>query len=95
MTQIGWFACILSSMGVSLKLTCVFLFPIVVAVSVITTILTPYMIRLAVPAYNVIDRHLPSRWKLLLERYSAGSSTVNHKTNWQKLLLAVALAGLV
>ena len=53
------------------------------------------MIRLAVPAYNVIDRHLPSRWKLLLERYSAGSSTVNHKTNWQKLLLAVARVVLI
>lgn len=95
LTQIGEFAFIIASMGVSLKVTSDFLYPIVVAVSVITTFLTPYMIRLAVPAYNVIDRHLPSRWKLLLERYSAGSSTVNHKTNWQKLLLAVARVVLI
>lgn len=95
LTQIGEFAFIIAAMGVSLKVTSDFLYPIVVAVSVITTFLTPYMIRLAVPAYNVIDRHLPSRWKLLLERYSAGSSTVNHKTNWQKLLLAVARVVLI
>ena len=95
LTQIGEFAFIIAAMGVSLKVTSDFLYPIVVAVSVITTFLTPYMIRLAVPAYNVIDRHLPARWKLLLERYSAGSSTVNHKTNWQKLLLAVARVALV
>ena len=95
LTQIGEFAFIIASMGVSLKVTSDFLYPIVVAVSVITTFLTPYMIRLAIPAYNAIDRHLPARWKLLLERYSAGSSTVNHKTNWQKLLLAVARVALV
>ena len=95
LTQIGEFAFIIAAMGVSLKVTSDFLYPIVVAVSVITTFLTPYMIRLAVPAYNVIDRHLPGRWKLLLERYSAGSSTVNHKTNWQKLLLAVARVVLI
>ena len=95
LTQIGEFAFIIAAMGVSLKVTSDFLYPIVVAVSVITTFLTPYMIRLAVPAYNVIDRHLPSRWRLLLERYSAGSSTVNHKTNWQKLLLAVARVVLI
>ena len=95
LTQIGEFAFIIASMGVSLRVTSDFLYPIVVAVSVITTFLTPYMIRLAIPAYNAIDRHLPARWKLLLERYSAGSSTVNHKTNWQKLLLAVARVALV
>ena len=95
LTQIGEFAFIIAAMGVSLKVTSDFLYPIVVAVSVITTFLTPYMIRLAVPAYNVIDRHLPDRWRLLLERYSAGSSTVNHKTNWQKLLLAVARVVLI
>ena len=65
LTQIGEFAFIIAAMGVSLKVTSDFLYPIVVAVSVITTFLTPYMIRLAVPAYNVIDRHLPGRWRLL------------------------------
>ena len=74
LTQIGEFAFIIASLGVSLKVTSHFLYPIVVAVSVITTFLTPYMIRLAVPAYNVIDKYMPSRWRRLLDRYSSGAS---------------------
>lgn len=89
LTQIGEFAFIIAALGVSLGVTGNFLYPIVVAVSVITTFLTPYMIRLALPAYNLVNSHLPKRWSLLLERYSAGASTVNHKTNWQKLMTAV------
>ena len=54
LTQIGEFAFIIASLGVSLKVTSDFLYPIVVAVSVITTFLTPYMIRLAIPAYHIV-----------------------------------------
>lgn len=90
LTQIGEFAFIIASLGVSLKVTSDFLYPIVVAVSVITTFLTPYMIRLATPAYNCIEKILPSKWKKILERYSSGSQTVNHENNWRKLLLAIS-----
>ena len=55
LTQIGEFAFIIASLGVSLHVTSDFLYPIVVAVSVITTFLTPYMIRLAEPASTVLD----------------------------------------
>lgn len=89
LTQIGEFAFIIATLGVSLKVTSDFLYPIVVAVSVITTFLTPYMIRLAVPTYNVVEKRLPSKWKRMLERYSSGSQTVNHENNWKKLLLAI------
>ena len=87
LTQIGEFAFIIAAMGVSLKVTSDFLYPIVVAVSVITTFLTPYMIRLAVPAYNVIDRHLPSRWKLLLERHPYLLDVLG--MTWGKIVTAV------
>lgn len=89
LAQIGEFAFIIASLGVSLKVTSHYLYPIVVAVSVITTFLTPYMIRLAVPSYNLIDRLLPERWHRLLDRYSSGTTTVAHANNWKKLLLAV------
>ena len=89
LTQIGEFAFIIASLGVSLKVTSYFLYPIVVAVSVITTFLTPYMIRLAVPAYNVIDKYMPSRWRRLLDRYSSGASVANHSNNWKKLVIAI------
>ena len=90
LTQIGEFAFIIASLGVSLRVTSNFLYPIVVAVSVITTFLTPYMIRLAVPAYNLVDSRMPVRWRNLLEHYVTGSqTTVNHENNWKKLLFAI------
>jgi len=68
LTQIGEFAFILATLGTSLHVTSDFLYPIVVAVSVFTTFTTPYMIRLAEPAYNVVARVLPDKWIAKLER---------------------------
>jgi CPA2 family monovalent cation:H+ antiporter-2 len=68
LTQIGEFAFILATLGTSLHVTSDFLYPIVVAVSVFTTFTTPYMIRLAEPAYNVVARLLPAKWIEKLER---------------------------
>ena len=89
LTQIGEFAFIIASLGVSLHVTGHFLYPIVVAVSVITTFLTPYMIRLAEPASDYVDAHLPERWKNFLARYASGSQTVNHESLWKKLIVAL------
>ena len=89
LTQIGEFAFIIASLGVSLNVTSHFLYPIVVAVSVITTFLTPYMIRLSGPAYRFADAHLPRFWKELLQRYSTGTNTENHRNNWRKLLTSI------
>ena len=90
LTQIGEFAFIIAALGVSLNVTSSFLYPIVVAVSVITTFLTPYMIRLAVPAYQIVEKKMPEKWKLMLERYTAGSQTVNSESHWKNLLMAIA-----
>ena len=90
LTQIGEFAFIIAGLGVSLNVTSDFLYPIVVAVSVITTFLTPYMIRLAVPAYDWVEKKMPDKWKRMLDRYSSGSQTVNDENNWKKLLLDIA-----
>ena len=68
LTQIGEFAFILATLGTSLHVTSDFLYPIVVAVSVFTTFTTPYMIRLAEPAYKVVARVLPAKWIARLER---------------------------
>lgn len=89
LTQIGEFAFIIASLGVSLHVTGHFLYPIVVAVSVITTFLTPYMIRLAEPASTYVDAHLPERWKRFLERYASGSRPVNHDSLWKRLIVAL------
>lgn len=90
LTQIGEFAFIIASLGVSLQVTSDFLYPVVVAVSVITTFLTPYMIRIADPVSTFIDTHLPVSWQRMLKRYSPGAQTVlNHESLWKSLLLAM------
>ena len=90
LTQIGEFAFIIASLGVSLHVTSDFLYPIVVAVSVITTFLTPYMIRFAEPASTFVDAHLPESWKKIMMRYSSGSQTaLNHENLWKKLILSM------
>lgn len=96
LTQIGEFAFIIASLGVSLRVTSDFLYPIVVAVSVITTFLTPYMIRLAEPASTFVDAHLPESWRKFLMRYASGSQTViNHDNLWKKLIGAMLRITLV
>ena len=92
LTQIGEFAFILATLGTSLGVTSDFLYPIVVAVSVFTTFTTPYMIRLAEPAYTVVERHLPVRWKQILERLANGSPNVaGQQSLWRTYLKQVGL----
>lgn len=95
LTQVGEFAFIIASLGVSLQVTDSYLYPVIVAVSVVTTFLTPYMIRMADPAYLWIDSHLPIALKLMLNRYSSGSNTVKHKSAWNKLLKSMLLSVLL
>ena len=68
-----------------------FLYPVAVAVSVVTTFTTPFIIRLSDPAYHRINRLIPKRMKALLARYSAGSQTVNSEREWMSLLKKVAV----
>ena len=89
LAQIGEFAFIIASLGLTLGVTDNFLYPIVVAVSVITTFFTPYMIRMAEPAYKIAERTIPASWKSFLERYSSGSNTIRQKSAWNKLLKAL------
>lgn len=89
LTQIGEFAFIIAALGVSLQVTGSFLYPVVVAVSVITTFLTPYVMRLAEPAYPFVEKHLPEQWKHFIDRYTSGAPTVNHESNWKRLLTSL------
>ena len=91
MSQIGEFAFIIASLGMSLGVTSHYLYPIVVAVSVITTFTTPYMLKAATPAYGYLCRVLPKGWVAWLEHYTPGTSAVvvGHSGNWRKLITAM------
>lgn len=86
LAQIGEFAFIIASLGMTLGVTSSFLYPIVVAVAVITTFTTPFIIRLAEPAHRAIERRMPDRWRELIEHFSAGKNTINRKSDWEFML---------
>ncbi len=86
MAQIGEFSFIIASLGLSLGVIGDFLYPVVVAVSVITTFLTPYMIRFATPAYNALEKRLPTRVIKSLNHLSMSHPDSNEKSQWKSLL---------
>ena len=95
MAQIGEFSFIIASLGLSLGVISDFLYPVVVAVSVITTFLTPYMIRLATPVYSRLERHLPSRLIQSMNRLSMGNTHTQEQSKWKKLLAQMAVNTLI
>ncbi|NSL90737.1 cation:proton antiporter [Chitinophaga solisilvae] len=86
MAQVGEFAFIIATLGITLKVTSGFLFPVAVGVSAITTFTTPYMIRFAVPFYNWLEKIIPARWMAALNRYSASSQTLQGESDWRIVL---------
>ncbi len=95
MAQIGEFSFIIASLGLSLGVISDFLYPVVVAVSVITTFLTPYMIRLATPAYSALEQHLPSRIISSLNHLTMSHPDSQEKSLWKHLLTQMALNTIV
>lgn len=92
LAQIGEFGFIIASLGLSLGVISSFLYPVVVAVSVLTTFLTPYMIRGAVPAYTFLERHLPRKWMRRLNHLgTAHQSSTQELSLWRKLLRKMLL----
>jgi CPA2 family monovalent cation:H+ antiporter-2 len=91
MAQIGEFSFIIASLGLALGVISDFLYPVVVAVSVITTFLTPYMIRLATPAYNHLERHLPKKVILSLNHLSMNNQQSQQQSNWKRLLTQMGI----
>lgn len=96
MSQIGEFAFIIASLGLSLGVISDFLYPVVVAVSVITTFLTPYMIRAAEPCHDFLVTRLPRRWTRIFDHIGAGlPATPASGSLWRRLVRAMLLNTLI
>ena len=95
MAQIGEFSFIIASLGLSLGVIGDFLYPVVVAVSVITTFLTPYMIRFSTPAYNKLEKHLPNKIIRSLNHLAMSQSGTQETSLWKRLLTQMAINTLV
>ena len=70
--QIGEFSFIIATLGLSYGVIDEFLYPIIVSVSIITTFITPYSIKAAVPAYNYLVKRFPESWINKLENSDSG-----------------------
>ncbi|WP_026705616.1 cation:proton antiporter domain-containing protein [Flavobacterium soli] len=88
LSQIGEFSFIIATLGMTLNVTSDFLYPIVVAVSAVTTFTTPFMVKFAVPFSNFLERKLPKKWIKKIERYSSNSQAIKSASNWQIVLQA-------
>lgn len=108
LTQIGEFAFIIATLGMSLGVLDPSIYPIVVAVSVLTTFLTPYFIKMSPHAADFLERHLPARMRVILERYQRQAARSNARQHgwffalrcyisstllYSMILVAVIIAG--
>jgi CPA2 family monovalent cation:H+ antiporter-2 len=86
LSQIGEFSFIIATLGLTLKVTSDFLYPIAVAVSAITTFTTPYMIRYSGSFYNFIERNLPEKWLKSINSYSSSTQNITTLSDWKIML---------
>lgn len=96
LAQIGEFSFIIATLGMQLGVLSDFIYPIIVAVSVITTFTTPYFIKISEPFYVALAKRIPPKWEKVIVGYAAhNKKTVNSQNAWnihlKKVLSTVAI----
>lgn len=87
LTQVGEFSFIIAALGMSLGVLEGSVYPIIVAVSVITIFTTPYFVKLSQPAYKFVESKLPENLRFLIDRYSKQVVDSNsNKKLWKDIL---------
>ena len=89
LAQLGEFGFIIAGVGCTLGVMRDFIYPVIIAVSVITTFTTPFMIKLADPCYNLLNKRLPAKWiDRLAQMNDSGKQTAAEHNEWKTLLNA-------
>jgi CPA2 family monovalent cation:H+ antiporter-2 len=91
LAQIGEFSFIIATLGMSMNVTSNFLYPVIVAVSAITTFTTPFMVKMATPFSEFLERKLPRKWLKKIARYSTNTQAIKSATTWQVVLRTTML----
>jgi monovalent cation:H+ antiporter-2, CPA2 family len=86
MAQIGEFAFIVATLGLSLGVISEFLFPVAVGASAIATFTTPYLIKFSEPFYFFLQRKLPAGWIRRINNYSSTSQDLQAANEWKVVL---------
>ncbi len=90
MAQVGEFAFIVATLGMSLGVISNFLFPIAVGAAVITTFTTPYLIKLSIPVYNFAEKNMPAYITRKLSNYAASAQNIQAESKWRTVIMAYA-----
>ena len=86
LAQVGEFAFIIASLGMSLGVLSSKVYPIIVAVSVITTFLTPLIIKSSDYAYKKLNKTLPESWVEYINKYTSTTPTTHSEERlWSAL----------
>jgi CPA2 family monovalent cation:H+ antiporter-2 len=80
LAQIGEFAYLVALIGVSMKTVDSSLYQIAVGVSVLTTLLNPFLLRASDPFADWVELRLPQRWKEYLETYANWTERFRHSS---------------
>ena len=92
LAQIGEFSFIIATLGMSLGVISETLYPIIVAVSVITTFTTPYCIKISPAVSDYIEKRMPEKWQMLITGYAdTGNKAKKKQNDWHKLLKYILL----
>ncbi len=86
MAQIGEFAFIVATLGMTLGVISPFLFPIAVGASAITTFTTPYMIKFSDPFYEYLDKKIPESLKIMIQNYAVSIQKLQTEKQWKTVL---------
>ena len=86
LSQIGEFAFIIASVAVAQHVMPSYIYPVIIASSVITTFTTPYWIKLATPVYNGLEKRMSPKTKNALDEYALFGSSNEGKKNWSSII---------
>ena len=86
LSQIGEFAFIIASVAVAQHVMPSYIYPVIIASSVITTFTTPYWIKLATPVYNGLEKRMSPKTKSTLDEYALFGSSNEGKKNWSSII---------
>ena len=86
LSQIGEFAFIIASVAVAQHVMPSYIYPVIIASSVITTFTTPYWIKLATPVYNSLEKRMSPKTKSALDEYALFGASKEGKKNWSSII---------
>ncbi|MEG1553739.1 MAG: cation:proton antiporter [Rikenellaceae bacterium] len=91
LSQIGEFSFIIASLGLSLGVLKEEVYPIIVAVSIISVFTTPYIIKNSDNIYKWIYSKARPSWRVVIDRYGSGSRILNREKEWKGVVRGVLL----